>query len=86
MSEKTVQQRLEAVYLELGRLAARSSDDADRLTELQKELGLAVQQLPAEELSLSEQLSAGIARFEVEHPNLARAAEEVVENLARLGI
>lgn len=86
MSDKTVQQRLEAVYVELGVLARRSPSDADRLVALQEEVGLLVQQLPTDDMTLSEQMRAGIARFEVEHPTLARAAEEVVDNLARLGI
>jgi hypothetical protein len=86
MSDKTVQQRLEAVYVELGVLAGRSQDDADRLAALQVEVGEIMQQLPVADLTLSEQLRSGIARFEAEHPTLARAAEEVVDNLARLGI
>lgn len=86
MSDKTAQQRLEAVYVELGVLAGRSRVDADRLVALQEEVGAVAQQLPAEDLTFSEQMRAGIARFEVDHPTLARAAEEVVESLARLGI
>ena len=86
MSDKTVQQRLEAIYIELGVLAERAGADADRLSALQEEVAAAVQQLPAEDLTLSEQMRAGIARFEVEHPTLAKAAEEVIDNLARLGI
>ena len=86
MSDKTAQQRLEAVYIELGVLAERAGLDADRLAALQAEVGIVVQQLPAADSTLSEQLRTGIARFEAEHPTLARAAEEVVENMARLGI
>lgn len=87
MTDKTAQQRLEAIYLEVGLLAERSAD-AEALNTIKEELAQVIKQLPQEEveLSFSDQLRQGISRFEAEHPTLAKAAEEIVDNLARLGI
>ncbi len=79
-------QQLERIYVALNQLAETSAD-ADRLNSLKRQLATVIEQLPADEgLSLSEQLRAGIVKFEAEHPTLAKTAEEVVDNLARLGI
>lgn len=86
MSNNTKQQ-LESIYLELNRLAETSAD-ADKLNQLRDQLAEVLQGFPTEalDLSFSDQLRVGIAKFETEHPTLAKAAEEVVDNLARLGI
>ncbi len=83
----TIKSQLETIYLELSHLAETSAD-AEQLHSLREQLGEVITRLPDGEqvLSFSDQLRAGIARFETEHPALAQAAEEIVDSLARLGI
>ncbi|MGM0563639.1 MAG: DUF4404 family protein [Pseudomonadota bacterium] len=88
MNMKEVRSALEVIYLELDH---SGPEDEQRLAEIRDQIGQVIAGLPdgetpEDDLSPSDQLRSAVTRFESEHPRLARATEEVIDALSRMGI